>query len=428
MNNSLEKNNQHEEKIFSVSDYIEMVNEGLKNFRSKVVGEISEVNIGPTGHVYFALKDENDESLIRCVIWNSKYNLYGIQLKEGMKIIASGCPNLHPKYGFKFIADVIELAGEGTLKREYERLKRELEKEGVFEESKKRPIPKYPQKIGVITARQGAVIEDFLNNLRKFRFSIKMIDSRVEGQAAVVDLLSAVKTFKDKDIDVLVIMRGGGSLESMLAFNNELLVREIADFPVPVIAAIGHHKDAPLVALAADLAVSTPSIAATALSESWIKASLLLEKSERDIFDFYEEALKSADLLLIKSLGVVRNANNLILREYEKVRTSLRLSFQKFEDTFQNINNNLKSSWKGITLEFNSLSSMVDQKLKHSANIIFLNNPERQIEIGYSIVRSGGKLIKSTKEVKIGENLDVEIRDGIIISKVKNIHSKKRAL
>jgi len=372
-----EKEQQKTEKIFSVSNYIKIVNQGLKDFRAKIIGEVSEVSFGPTGHVYFSLKDETDGSIIGCVIWQGNYNLYGIKLREGMKIVASGRPNLHPKYGFKFIANIIELAGEGILKKEYERLKKKLTKEGIFEEERKRKIPYYPQKIGLITSRHGAVLADFLNNLGRFGFKIKMVDSRVEGQAAVADLLLSIKTLKKENIEVLVIMRGGGSLESMLAFNNELLVREIANFPVPVIAAIGHHKDVPLSALAADCSVSTPSIAATTLNESWKQAISLLEESKRNIISSYNDVLKKVDL---------------------------------------------KSSWKKSIFGFKSLLSIIEQRLEHSDKIVYFNNPERQLKLGYSIALCNGRLIRSVRNTKIGEDINIRIVDGTIISEVKNIN------
>lgn len=171
----------------------------------------------------------------------------------------------------------------------------------MFEESRKRLLPEYPQRIGLITSKQGAVLADFLNNLGKFGFKIKMMDSRVEGQVAAVDLVNAVRSFRNIDVEALVIMRGGGSLESMLGFNNETLVREISDFPVPVIAAIGHHQDIPLASLAADLAVSTPSIAATVLSQSWEEASSRLLE-ENVILQAFKNSLQNSRLAMEEHL------------------------------------------------------------------------------------------------------------------------------
>ena len=369
-----------EEKIFSVSDYIQILNQGLKGFAAKIEGEISEVSFGPTGHAYFTLKDEKDESIINCVIWKSIYNLYGIKLKEGIKIIASGCPEIYAPWGkLSFKCQVIEYSGEGTLKKEYEKLKAKLAEEGFFEQARKRPLPEYPQVIGVITSKQGAVLADFLNNLGRFGFKIKMVDSRVEGQAAVTDLLNSVKTLKKEKIEVLVIMRGGGSLESMLAFNNELLVREITDFPVPVLAAIGHHKDVPLSAMAADLQVSTPSMAAISLCQSWEQAVSLLEEQQRSIISSFGYVLEDARSLL---------------------------------------------DWKRTVYGFNALLSGIKQQLEHSQDLIHLRNPETQLKLGYSIASCNGKLIRNVKDAKISENMNTRVVDGEIVSSIRNINKR----
>ncbi|MBU0547077.1 MAG: exodeoxyribonuclease VII large subunit [Patescibacteria group bacterium] len=395
-------NMENNKKIFSVSEFIKLLNIGLKRSQAKIIGEVSEAKIGPTGHVYFSLKDEVDGSVMNCIIWKYNYGLYGIKLEVGIKIIASGNPEIYAPSGrLSFIAQTIELAGEGALKKEYEQLKKKLTEEGIFAEEKKRPIPVYAQKIGLITSKQGAVLSDFLNNIGKYNFQIKMIDSRVEGQDAVTDLLASIKTFKKQDIDVLIIMRGGGSLESMMAFNNELLVREVANFPVPVIAAIGHDKDVPLVALAADLAVSTPTAAAPVINKSWNEAKWLLERYQRDIINKYEEILNNASSLISRILDSARNALLNIGRE---------------------LKNLLNKSLSG----FEELLLRVDQKLKYAEKLINLNNPERQLLLGYSIAMINGKIVRKTKDFKIGDNINLRVSDGVIISQVDKINNNKK--
>ena len=393
-----------EHKIFSVSEFIQLLNIGLKSSKAKIIGEVGEAKSGPTGHVYFTLKDEKDGAMINCIIWKSKYQLYGIKMQAGMKIMAQGYPEIYAPSGrLSFIAETIELAGQGELKKQYEELKKKLSQEGIFEEAKKRPIPKYPQKIGVITSRQGAVLADFLNNLGRFGFKIEMIDSRVEGQEAVGDILRSIKTFKKRDIEVLVIMRGGGSLEAMMAFNNELLVREIASFPFPVVAAIGHDKDVPLAALASDLAVSTPSMAAITLGESWQEAILILERYERDIIERYGE----------------------ILEDYKTIENKLKISFNNFQNALFNLKVNLKHSARKAFLGFGSLALRVNQLLSQAEKIVNLNNPERQLMLGYSIASSGSKIVRRVKDVIIGESIDLRVSDGTITSEVKKIHPVK---
>jgi len=364
-----------ENKIFSVSEFITLLNIGLKKSEVKIVGEVGQVQFGPTGHVYFTLKDEKEPGIISCIIWKSKYNLFGIDLKEGVKIMAFGHPEVYAPNGrLSFISDTIELAGEGTLKKQYEELKKKLAAEGLFAEERKRPLPLYPQKIGLITSKKGAVLADFLSNIGRFGFKIKMIDSRVEGQEAVADLLSAIKTFSKEDIDLLAIIRGGGSMESLMPFNNELLVREVANFPTPVIVAIGHDKDEPLIDFVADVSVSTPSIVATTISQSWYDLALFLEKQERDIFSRY----------------------------------------QAIFDNFWNIEKRVMIAFE----RFRSLLSAIKQKLIEAERIVFLNNPERNLRLGYSIASINGRIIRQTKDVNIGNAIDIKVSDGKIISKV----------
>ncbi len=412
-----------EEKVFSISEYIAILNTELRKCAAKIIGEVGRVDIYPSGHVYFSLRDERDQSVINCIIWKSKYELFGIEIKEGIKIIATGRPDIYKQTGrLSFVAETIELAGEGILKKEYEKLKKKLGDEGIFEESKKRAIPAYPQKIGIITSKQGAVLADFLSNIGNYGFKIKMVDSRIEGQSAITDLLSAIKTIKKKDIEVLVIMRGGGSFESLQPFNNELLVREVANFPFPVIAAIGHDKDVPLAALAADRSVSTPSIAATVLSESWEQAASLLEEHERDIIGSYEDVLDGANSLINQSVDAIRGIKDLIFNKYKEIETALKISFQTFKNALQNNKSHLKNSWRKSVFGFNSLLSIIKQQLEHSEKIIYLRNPETQLKLGYSIARCDGRLIRSIRDTKIGEDVDIRVVDGAIVSKVKNIN------
>jgi len=186
-----------------------------------------------------------------------------------MEVIVEGMPNIYvPNGRFNFSVNTIELVGEGALKLAYDKLKKKLTAEGLLAVERKKTIPELPEKIGLITSETGAVIHDFLTNIGKYGFKIKFFNSRVEGQLAIKDLLKAIEYFKNQDIDVLVIIRGGGSFESLQAFNNEVLVRKIAEFEKPVICGIGHDKDIPLSALAADLLVSTPTAVTTVLNRS----------------------------------------------------------------------------------------------------------------------------------------------------------------
>lgn len=388
------------DKIYSISEFVAFLNADLKWMKARIVGEVGEAKAGPTGHMYFTLKDEKDGSMLNCIMWNSKYRLFGITLEPGKKIVASGNPEVYSQNGrLSFVCDTIELAGEGDIKKQYDELKKKLEKEGIFDVANKRAIPQYAHRIGVITSRNGAVIHDFLNNIGKFGFDIKMIDSRVEGQGAVEDLLSSIHTFRKKDIDVLVIIRGGGSMESLMPFNNELLVREVAGFPVPVLVGIGHDKDVPLVAMAADRSESTPTAVANLLNESWEQALLLVERFERKIFASY----------------------GLIFEQYKAIENRFKISMQNFRNSLLNMKDKLRKYSADYFVSFGLLCDRTKDKLQNIEKVVNLNNPERNLKLGYSIASVNGKVIRKTDDIKIGEDMDIKVSDGVIVSEVKKI-------
>ncbi|MCK9445343.1 exodeoxyribonuclease VII large subunit [bacterium] len=395
-----------ENNILSISAYLKLLNGILNSFEAKIVGEVSEFKIGPSGHVYFSLKDKKDGSVLPCVVWNYDYRLCGIELKEGLEIMAKGIPDIYaPKGSLKFKAKTVQLMGEGELKKEYEKLKKKLEEEGLFDVGKKKEIPSFVKKVGIITSRQGDVISDFLNNLDRFGFQIKFIDSRVEGVEAVKDLLNSVKTMRKTDIDVLVIMRGGGSLESFLAFNNEVLIREIANLPFPVIAAIGHDKDVPLLSLVADQMVSTPTAAANLLNQSWQEAELELKSMEREIFNSFSTALRNLEY----------RTNNLFLKIKDKL--------EKVISLFKMIEFRVKSVIPKI-LE-NEIKKL-GNKLDNIEKIINQNNPERNLKLGYCIATNKKGVIKNINEINIDDIVDLKVSNGIINTQVKKIQKNER--
>ncbi len=437
------------ENPISVSEYISFINELLKKVRVKIIGEVSQLKIhASSGHVYFNLKDKDGGSVVNCVIWKSVYSMFGLSLKEGMEVILSGYSDIYPARGsLTFKVESFEPVGEGVLKRAYDELKEKLEKEGVFDKERKRAIPEYPEKIGIITSlRSGTVIHDFMNNLGKFGFKIKAMDSRVEGQEAVKNLIDCIKSFRNEDIDVLVVIRGGGSLESMMAFDNEVLVREIIRFPVPVIAGIGHHKDITLASLAADAAESTPSAAAHFLNKSWEKAFYKVESGEYRIITGFQSFVQSVQNKLGSSLSLITEAFDSIFKEYARAEKRIGAGIYKMEYCISStkkdvgkISESIAESFrltvieneKSLRLLWSSMKdglSFLEQKTSEEMSglqkIIFQNDPERQLKMGYSIARLQGKVIKSTVNLKKGDVLEIKFSDGTTESEIKKINLK----
>jgi exodeoxyribonuclease VII large subunit len=380
-----------EDKVFTVAEYIEVLNVFFKAQSAKIVGEICELKRAASGHVYFTVKDKESAGVLDCIIWSRNYLLCGIALEVGMEVILSGHANIYPPSGrLSFVADTVELVGEGALKKAYDDLKKKLESEGLFAPQRKRVLPEYVSRIGVITSMKGAVIHDFENNLGKFGFAVNVIDSRVEGAQAAKPLLSAIRAMRELTreggaaegdaIEALVIIRGGGSLESLQAFNNETLVREIIDFPVPVIAGIGHDQDVPLMALAADYMTSTPTAAAHLLSRSWQEA--------------YAKVREFSGLL------------NRIPLEIQRVRSDIDRRREMLFSTFDRALSNARQ-----TVELGSVA------IKH-------NDPERQLKLGYSIARMSGKVVRSTAGLSPGATLELTVSDGKIDSLITRTHGK----
>jgi len=412
------------DKPYTISAYLNFLNTEFKKYKARVQGEVSGVD-NRDGYLFFSLKDKDDGSVLSCFMWRNNYEMCGISLEVGMEVIVDGFPEIHAPNGkFSFKPSIIELVGEGALKKAYDQLRQKLDAEGLFSELRKKPIPDFPQKIGLITSESGAVIHDFLNNLGKYGYHISFVNSRVEGQIAARSLFSAIKYFDGKDLDVLVIIRGGGSLESLQAFNNEILVRKIAEFKVPVICGIGHDKDVPLASLVADKAVSTPTAVAVALNKSWEQAANSLSVIENNLLYQYQKALDAA-VRRVESLSsnLVRFFNN-IFQAFDKLRRAIKNNLSRIAFELKDARKTLlllsHSLLGNLKREFENKSRILDD----TENRLKIFDPVRQLALGYSIVSIAGKVVKSAKQVSIGKELDTRVSDGTIKSVINKINQK----
>lgn len=410
---------QNGEKIFTVSDYLDLLNVGLTQFEAKVQGEVSSLDIRGN-YLFFGLKDKNASAMIPCFMWKNAYQMSGITLEEGLEVVVHGFPEMYKPSGrISFKADAVELVGEGALKKAYLELKKKLEKEGLFSEERKKPIPEYPQRIGLITSSTGAVIHDFLNNIGKFGFKISFRDSRVEGALAVRELVSAVRYFKKTGgIDVLVMIRGGGSLESLQAFNNETLVREVASCPFPVMVGIGHDKDVPIISLVADRAASTPTAVAKALNATWEQALSKVRLLEQEILNGFGMLLREKRDKLWRFSITIENGFRGLLQRFRTVEERLNRSAISIGHALVQTRDALARFQKTLAEKFQADFRRSKENLLNTAKIITLNDPERELRLGYSIAFSKGKVVRRTEDVKAGEEIDVRVLDGTIITKV----------
>ena len=411
-----------EDRVYTINEYLNFLNGEFYKYRSRVKGEISSFKIQGSA-IYFSIKDSEKEGTLDCFMWLRNYEVCSIEAEIGMEVIVEGMPNIYvPNGRFNFSVNTIELVGEGALKLAYDKLKKKLEVEGLFALERKKPIPELPEKIGLITSETGAVIHDFLTNIGKYGFKIKFFDSRVEGQLAIKDLLKAIEYFKNKDIDVLVIIRGGGSLESLQAFNNEILVRKIAEFEKPVICGIGHDKDVPLCALAADLLVSTPTAVTMILNKSWEILIKDLNICQNTLITEFENALEKQSYLLQTLMSRLLQAFNYMYNFFENLKHMVQNYLMRIEYEIRDTKQFLKDSFKNIIIRLEEGIKNNKKYLENINNSLKLYDPKRQLKLGYSIVRKQGKVLKSKTQVKLEDELEILLTDGTINTKINKIN------
>ncbi len=326
-------------KVFSVSESISIANELLQEIKLSVLGEVSELT-DSRGYraVYFSLKDER--SVLPCLMWRNIYDYQDIELKEGMLVELSGKFSLYaPKGRFNFSATSIKLAGEGVLREKVERLKRKLASEGLFDDENKSHLPDLPERIGLITSESGAVVHDVLRTLRRHNACIEVVfyGTSVEGSSAALSITEALRALDNEDLDAILLVRGGGSYEDLMVFNDENLVRAIYDMKTPVISGVGHEPDVTLVDCVADVRASTPTAAAEMIvqaREDFADRFRALEASlhlcmEQSILTFSLE-LKNLEAKVTRACPSTRLDNYLIQLDFAS-RRMIRVADQIIE-------------------------------------------------------------------------------------------------
>lgn len=460
------ENNSGTGETLAVYDFLVGINQTMEGRSGRVEGEVTSVKATYATAIYFTIKDTKREALLNCVIWRSVYNQNGVVLKEGDTIIVTGTPEIYLQRGsFSLKVQTIEYAGAGALKKSYDELRLKLTREGLLSPDLKRVLPKFPEKIGVITSRSGVVIQDFSSNLGRYGFRITMVDSRVEGKDAIHELLAALETLANQDIEVLVIMRGGGSSESLQAFNTESVVRAIAGFKCPVLTGIGHDVDVTLAELVADVGASTPTAVAERLNESWDTVTSSLETVQARILSAYQ-------LELLSKVRTVEGSSSTILRRFDQVLSSIdktlvthseivRCFFRNLENrtlrvhsAFLSVVGSMKSEVRSHNRRLDALPQViighlgrglvgVHKRIEESSLAVLslersgvqrlreilvmvekrirLSDPERNLKLGYSLSYAHGRLLRSTKDVLAGDEIEVRLGDGSFTSEVKNV-------
>lgn len=392
-----------------------------------VKGEISNLKYHPSGHIYFSLKD--NESVIKCVMFNSYTNNLNFKLNEGDKIIVSGTLSVYLQGGtYQIYVKNIEKDGIGNLYLEYEKLKKKLENEGVFSSYHKKQLPKYPFKIGVATSSSGAALRDVVSIIKR-RWplaSIIVFPCLVQGNDADKSIIEALENSKKVNIDVMIVGRGGGSIEDLWCFNSEKLAYYIYDYPIPIVSAVGHETDFTICDFVSDVRAPTPSAAAEMATPDIVNVINELNKSKNDLKKFIDTSIDN-NKMLISNLGMSFSREslfNLINNKKNNVKNQLLV--------MNNYASNLyKDNLLVISKEINDLKNAFKNNLDKNRHelmktISVLDNisPLKVLLRGYSVVKSSEKTINSVKDINVDDVVQVRVSDGKFYASVTKKEEK----
>ncbi len=441
------------DKTFTVSEFIDFINgllEPLKLCKVMIRGEIGEdiyVN-EKNGWVIFNLIDQ-EKSELGCFGLSYVVDRMGVEIRPGLEVKITGYPQLRKKKGrFSFQVERINPVGEGDLKKQFEILKKRLDEEGFFDPKKKKSIPQLIKRVGLITSKGSDAEKDFLTHLKDYGFEVFKYSSRVEGDAAVDGITEGIKILNRNysDLEALVITRGGGSWESLQAFNSEELVKAAFASRIPVISAIGHENDVTLLDMVADKRVSTPTDAGKFLSESWEEAERRINDSEKNLSASIKKIVSQMEKRFLEQAAFFERRIKRILSEKEKdmnyFLNSLTDKIERKIDKFHSLEKEFESQSYKIKIEIkkkkekviNFYKDLQKNKLRWEKTIekyllkedekLNLSSPDLKLKQGYSITKLRGKILKSVNDLSAGEVIETTLVDGVVESRVKENEQK----
>ncbi len=383
-------------KVSELNGYIKNIIDGDEMLANVYIkGEISNFKRHYSGHLYFTLKDET--SLIKCVMFKSYTNYLNFEPKDGMSVVILGSVSVFERDGvYQVYAKGMEPEGVGALYKAYEKLKAKLSEEGLFDEAHKKPIPILPRAIGVVTSKTGAVIRDIINvtTRRLPNVNIILYPAAVQGEGAAQTIVNGIKYFnKAKNVDTIIIGRGGGSLEDLWPFNEEITARAIYESEIPIISAVGHETDFTIADFVADLRAPTPSAAGELAVPDVLEVRWKLENINKRLANSLRKKVENMRIKYdnLKNSRALKNP-------YDALRQKMIVC----DNLYKNIENNFSLKVK-------------DRHIKLVGFIGRLENlsPLKTMLRGYSIVENlDGKVIKSVNDLSKNDEISIRLNDG----------------
>ena len=387
---------------------VKQVNAYIKNMftqdfmlsRIYVKGEVSNCKYHTSGHIYFSLKDES--GTIACVMFAGQRGGLSFRMSEGQQVVVFGSVNVYERSGsYQLYAREIRLDGEGRLYERFQALRRELEEMGMFAPEYKKEIPAYAGRVGVVTAPTGAAVRDIMNISARRNPYVQLIlyPARVQGEGAAESVARGIHMLERQGVDVIIVGRGGGSIEDLWAFNEEIVARAIFDCTVPVISAVGHETDTTIADYVADLRAPTPSAAA-----------------ELAVYDFLQvqSRMQETDLKLKRLLGQKIQLARMQLRQYVTRLKVLhpRYQLQERQQLLIEYEERLKRCMEGKIQKERHRLALYIEKMKGLS-------PLKKLNLGYAYVEDEkGNSVRSVQQVRKGSVLSVHVTDGVIYTSV----------
>lgn len=414
-----------------------------------VEGEISNLAKPASGHIYFSLKDSGAQ--IRCAMFKSRMRDLRFKPENGMNIVIRGKVSLYEARGdYQIIVDKMEEAGDGLLQRQFEALKQKLTLEGLFDEESKQSIPEHPKTIGVITSRSGAALQDVISVIKR-RFPslpVKLFPVPVQGKEAAAAICNAIQLMDKNNIcDVLLIVRGGGSLEDLQAFNEESVARTIFDCSIPIVSGVGHEIDFTITDFVADFRAATPTAAAEKITpdqRTWLQTSRHYGKRLVQLIDEKIENLAIQNTHLQKRLEQQHpvSALNRLSQRLDDLDQRMCMAWKIFirqmnsnvlqlntqllaaspQHRLNHAENKLKYCWQQMRLLINNQLHQNRLKLSGHASTLNALSPLQTLSRGYSITYdSAGRALKNASDLNIGEKIKTRLNESHIISTIDDI-------
>lgn len=372
-----------------------------------VVGEVSNAKVYPSGHWYFSLKDQ--EATLPCVCFKNANSSIKFKLEDGLMIVARGKLSVYPPRGsYQMIVTGLEPVGIGEWQLAFNQLAEKLEKEGFFAPERKRAIPIFPRRIGVVTSPVGAALRDILHTLKRRNRSVNVIISpcKVQGEGSVEEIARAIAVLSDmEDVDVIIVARGGGSIEDLWSFNTELVARAVLSSSVPVISGVGHETDVTICDLVADMRAPTPTAAAE-----------LVAKGTVELMDKWGLLDRRLNSLMTEKLALVR-------RQVE--RLSPLNSLIRYAERLKHLKERVVSRRQTLNSRLDMQFAAAQHKLKTSREKLAALGPLNVLSRGFSVLRKADKsVVRSFSEVKPGEQLEALLHEGKLKITIESIEEK----